>query len=223
MSEDRGSNSEESGESSVAKSTVPPIAIQPSPQSPSPAPAATPTPPSKVKRSFLVLILEILGSAAVIATIVGLTITVLEKWQETVATIDMGVVDQKKPFSAPFEISNPSGIFGMHSPAMACRFSAVFSDGLVVPEGGTTDWHRLPDAVIAPKRSALFFCAIQDEFTITNNATGKVAELVSATMSVAVKYETWIPRPVSREPPPTTFTLLKTSTGYRWIKGTLIK
>jgi hypothetical protein len=173
-----------------------------------------------------VLFGEIVGGT--IAAIAGVSAIasaggyMLEKWNESIATIDMGSVDSKKPFSAPLEIKNPSAIFDMHSPAIACRFSATYSEGVFVPAGGTIDWQRLPTMSIPVKSPAIFFCDLPDKFTITNEA-GKINTLASATMIVSLKYETWLPWAVDRQPPPTTFTLLNTSTGYQWVKGILIK
>ena len=46
---------------------------------------------------------------------------------------------------------------------------------------------------------------------------------VSATMVVGAIYETWVPWAISRRTPDTTFTLVDTTEGYRWFKGTLVK
>lgn len=157
------------------------------------------------------------------ATVGPAVVLAVEKWNETIATIDMGSVDPKKPFSAPLEIKNASTIFDMHSPAIACDFSAVYSEGLVLPSGGTSGWHALPKMTVPVKSSAIFFCDFPDKFKFTSDTTGKTLTLEAATLTVSVKYETWTPFAIERQPPPTTFTLLNTSTSYQWVKGTLVK
>ena len=155
-------------------------------------------------------------------TIVPATGYVVEKWHETIATIDMGSVDQKKPFSAPLEIKNPSALFDMHNVGIACRFKAAYKQkGLFIPDGGTIGWHG-PNFISAGQ-SAVFFCNIVDGFTMTDDVTGEIATIDTATMVVGVMYETWIPWAVSRRTPDTTFTLLNTASGYQWVKGTIIK
>lgn len=175
------------------------------------------------RRGLFAPIVALLGVLAAIAGIVAGTGYSMEQWHQTVPTIDMGKIDPTKPFSAPLEIKNPSPIFDMHSPGVSCRFSAVYSEGIVLPQGGTTGWHGIPNGIIPAGQSAVFFCDMPDKFTFKNNDTGKINILVSATMVVAVRYETWIPVTILRETPPTTFTFLDTSTGYQWVKGALIK
>jgi hypothetical protein len=176
---------------------------------------------SKPRRSLLGLASAIIGVLAAVAGIVAGTGYAIEKWHETLAVVDMGEVDQQKPFSAPLQIKNPSAIFDMHSPSITCRFSAEYTNGVFLPEGGTVGRHGIPK--IAAAESGVFFCDMPDKFTITDNATGKINTLVSATMVIIVNYETRVPWSVSQQTPPTTFTLLNTSNGYRWVKGALIK
>ncbi len=135
----------------------------------------------------------------------------------------MGSIDPKKPFSAPLEIKNPSTIFDMHSPSFSCHYTAVYSEGMFIPSGGTTGWHGIANGIIPAGGSAVFFCDMPDKFTATDNVTGKVNVLVSGTMTITISYETWLPWSVERQTPPTTFTFLNTSTGYQWVKGTLIR
>lgn len=177
-----------------------------------------------IKQHPVVLAVSVFLGA--LATGFPLGISALEKWNESIATIDMGSVDQKKPFSAPLEIKNASTIFEMHSPAWGCSFSAQYFNG-TVPQteesGGTTGWHALATISIAVKGSAILFCNVPDKFKRTME-DGKELTLQSATLTVSTKYVTrlffW---PIERQPQPTTFTLLNTSTGYQWVKGTLIK
>ena len=197
-------------------------------------PAVAPTPPSQ-PRSLLATIKEhpvavaaslLLSFLVGAATIVPAALLVVEKWSESVAIIDMGSVDPKKPFSAPLQIKNASTIFDMHAPAISCSFSALYFNGTVpqlTQNGGHKGWYVLPTKSVSVKDSAVFFCDFPDKFKYTNE-TGEELSLHSATMTAYVKYETWIgPKTIEREPPPTTFTLLNTSTGYQWVKGTLIK
>ena len=164
----------------------------------------------------------LLGTATVFPAVVA----GFEKWNETIPIIDMGGIDPKKPFSAPLEIKNGSTIFDMHSPAIDCKFSAFYSDGAITEitqNGGTIGWHGLPRMTVPIKSSAVFFCDIPDKLKYTNEA-GKELTLQSATMTVSVKYETWIGFIIrERQPPSTVFTFLNTSNGYQWLKGTLIK
>jgi hypothetical protein len=172
---------------------------------------------------IVVAVTVLLGTAA---TAIPLSISLTERWNETIATIDMGSVDQKKPFSAPLEIKNASTIFEMHAPAMSCAFSTVYADGTVpslTQNGGTTGWHALPTVSVPVKSSVIFFCDLPDKFKYTTES-GNELTLQSATMTISTKYKTWLFFwPLERQPQPTTFTLLNTSSGYQWVKGTLIK
>ena len=193
----------------ASKATATPIQV--------PASSGEPKP----RRSLLGLasaIIVVLGAAAAIVAGTGYAI---EKWHETVAVVDMGEVDQQKPFSAPLQIKNPSPIFDMHSPSITCRFSAEYTNRVFIPEGGTIGRHGIPK--IAAGETSVFFCDMPDKFTITDNATGKVDTLVSATMVIIVNYDTWVPWAVPQQTPPTTITLFNTSNGYRWVKGAIIK
>lgn len=165
------------------------------------------------------LILSFLVGAA---TVIPAVVRAFEIWNESIATIDMGAIDQKKPFSAPLDINDPSSVFDMHSPAVACHFSAVYSGGMVIPSGGTLSWHPL-GADISNKSPAIFFCDVVDRFKYTGE-NGQQLTLQSATISVSVRYETWLgPFTFKREPPPTIFTAINTSSGYTWVKGSMIK
>jgi hypothetical protein len=197
------------GAAHASRATATPIQVPPSSDEPKP------------RRSLLGLASAIIGVLAAVAGIVAGTGYAIEKWHETLAVVDMGEVDQQKPFSAPVQIKNPSAIFDMHSPSITCRFSAEYTNGVFLPEGGTVGRHGIPK--ITAGESGVFFCDMPDKFTITDNATGKINTLISATMVIIVNYETWVPWSVSQQTPPTTFTLLNTSNGYRWVKGALIK
>jgi hypothetical protein len=68
-----------------------------------------------------------------------------------------GEADQKKPFTVPLKIKNPSGYFEMHYPKIGCRIFAVYSDGkdhTSTLDGGTTTPHQIPK--IAGGSAAVF-------------------------------------------------------------------
>jgi hypothetical protein len=177
------------------------------------------------KQSLRIVIFEILFALAAIAGIVSVGTTVLEKWHDTIAVIDLsGDVDPEKPFTLPLNVKNPSSIFEMHYPTVSCKFSATYSDGgtgNVTSNGGTYGLHRSP--LIPAGGSAPFFCDFPDKLKITSDDTKKLLPLTEGGMTVSAEYETWVPWTVNRKPPPAVFALLKTSVGFRWIKGTQIK
>lgn len=147
----------------------------------------------------------------------------VERWHDTQATIDAGGdIDQKKPFSYPWRFSNPSTIFTMYGVKAFCLISAEYSDppqykastsgGQQAMSGTTT---------IQPKGAANFVCNTPDQFSLSEGETpgGKPIPLTAATITMNVQYETrillWtIPQTITE-----TFTLLNTTTGYRWVKG----
>jgi hypothetical protein len=178
---------------------------------------------STLKEHPVFVVLSLLAAFLVGAgTVIPASGYVAEKWHETIATIDMGAVDQKKPLSTPLEIKNPSALFDMHNVGVACRFKAAYKQkGLFIPDAGTNGWHG--PTFIAAGQSAVFFCNWPDLFTMTDNATGEIATIESATMVVAVIYETWVHWSIARRTPDTTFTLLNTTGGFQWVKGTIIK
>ena len=168
----------------------------------------------------------ILGALASVAAIVATAGYAAEKWHDTTAIVDMSTdVDQQKPFTLPLYIKNPSGFFDMHYPKVSCKFSALYSDGgtgLVTSNGGTLGAHT--GSLIAAGETAVFYCSFPDNFTLTNNDTGKPTPLASGSMTVTVDYETWLPWwVIPQSTLPAHFTLRKTSGGWRWTKGTEIK
>ena len=170
----------------ASTATATPIQVRPSSGEPKP------------RRSLLGLASAIIRVLAAVAEIDAGTGYAIEKWHETLAVVDMGEVDQQKPFSAPLQIKDPSAIFDMHSPRIMCRFSAEYTNGIFLPEGGTLGRHGIPK--IAASEAGVFFCDMPDKFTITDNATGKINTLVSATMVIIVNYETWVPWAVPSKP-----------------------
>jgi hypothetical protein len=112
----------------------------------------------------------------------------------------------------------------MHAPDVGCEVTADYrggpNDHIIIPKGGTFGRHQIP--AIAAGGEGVFFCSGPDDFTIKNEA-GEALTLAGGTMAVWVKYETWVPWTINRESPRTNFTFLNTSTGYRWVKGNLIK
>ena len=189
------------------------------------APARAPSQDhTKRPRQFRVLGTKILTAIAALATIVAGGGYAVQKWHETIAAIDLsGDVDQQKPFTFPFNIKNQSSFFDIHGAKVACKFFARYNDGGsgdVISNGGTYGIHGTP--LIAAGETSVFFCDFLDKFTMTNNDTGKIMPLKSAEMTVDVDYEIWLPWTVSRRVA-AIFTLLNTSKGYRWMKGTQIK
>jgi hypothetical protein len=158
-----------------------------------------------------------------VATIGPATGYAIEKWNDTVATIDFsGDIDQKKPFSIPLVIKNPSTIFSAHSPTVSCWIEVEYSNA-----SGTSD---LLTAIVEPPTSAgmaippeqirNFLCDAPDKFKTTegDKPGGPIVPIKQAELLVEATYETWLPwtkshRVVVR------FVMLQTSAGYRWIKG----
>ena len=133
-----------------------------------------------------------------LATIIGIPSAIgyiVEKWQETMAVIEMSTdVDPQKPFTLPLYIKNPSTFFDMHYPKVSCNFSAVYSQGgsgRVTSNGGTLGAHA--GSLIAAGDAVVFYCSFPDNFTFKNDDTGKLTPLVSGGMTVTVDYETWLP------------------------------
>ena len=55
---------------------------------------------------------KIVGGLATVPTIAAAGGYAMEKWNETKATVDfVGEIDQKKPFTVPLSIKNPSLFF----------------------------------------------------------------------------------------------------------------
>jgi hypothetical protein len=175
------------------------------------------------KRSILVLFLELFGVIAAIATIVASTGYALERWQDTNATIDFsGEIDQKKPFSIPLVIKNPSTIFSAHSPRVACWIEVEYLNP-------SSTGHALMAAdqpsssaglAILPSQTRNYFCSMPDNFTLSEGEKpgGPVIPIKQAEMLVKAEYETWIPWGIPRQVI-SRFVMLQTSGGFRWIKG----
>jgi hypothetical protein len=170
------------------------------------------------------------GIGALAITILGIPTAysaAADVWNHTMLTIEMSTeMDQQKPFTLPLYIKNPSSIFDAHYPTVACKFSAVYSDGgtgLVTTNGGTFGAHKGP-VIVAGGDPAVFYCSFSDNLTLANNDTGNPTPLASGNISVTIGYETWLPWwVVKRSTVPADFTLRKTSQGWRWTKGTEIK
>jgi hypothetical protein len=166
-----------------------------------------------------------IGAIAAIFVIVQGVANLLEKWNSTLATVEMsGEIDQKRPFTVALKIKNPSGYFDMHNPKIGCRIFAVYSDGkdhTGTVGGGTTTPHQI--FKIAGGSSAVFYCDVPDRFKLTATETGIVMPLVSGQMTVTLEYETWVPWTIPRITPPAFFTIHNTSDGWRWVPGTEIK
>ena len=97
----------------------------------------------------------------------------------------------------------------MRSPATACSFSAVYSEGLFMPSWGHKWMAWAAENEHPSQKLAIFFCDFPDKFKYTNEA-GKELALQSATMTVSVRYDTWLGwLNIPRQPAPTTFTFIK--------------
>lgn len=179
----------------------------------------------KPKRSVLIRFAQIL--ATVIAILAGVaTIAAgggyfLEKWQETVATIDFsGDIDQKKPFSLPLVTINPSQIFSMHLPRMSCKINVEYVATNSAPYHAAVfaDEEGKAGAEIRPGGTADFFCDAPAALTVIDKSNGAAVPVKQAEMTVLLNYETWVPWPIEREVT-AYFIMFATSSGFRWIKG----
>jgi hypothetical protein len=171
------------------------------------------------RRSGLVLMLEIFGVIAAIATIVGGTGYAFEKWQDTKATIDFsGEIDQKKPFTVPLVVKNPSSLFTVHFPRILCSLTVNYGGGSNPNFFMATTQPPSPGAPIAPGGTENYFCDAPDKMAFSATPGGPPIPIQEAEMFVLFEYETWVPWPVSRRVP-TEFVMLKTADKFRWIKG----
>jgi hypothetical protein len=185
------------------------------------SPIQSPSPVQPPKRSILVVILEIAGVLAAIATIVGATGYALEKWQDTTATIDFsGDIDQKKPFTIPLIVKNPSSIFAIHMPRISCSVEAEYGGGDKTNFLAAAAQPPIGGMKIAPTETQNYFCNMPDKFTFTEDVShgGAIIPIKQADMVVAFDYETWLPWPIRRRVT-TRFVMLPTTSGFRWIKG----
>jgi hypothetical protein len=182
----------------------------------------SPQPPS-IGRQIVRRLAELLLGAAALGSAAAGGGYAVEKWHETKAAINLGgEIDQKKPFIIPLLVSNPSTLFTMWGVKILCHVEAQYSDGPTYKATASgNEWAMSGAASIPPRESSNFSCDFPDKFTLTEGATpgGKPIPLASATMTLALQYDThafvWtIPQPFTE-----TFTLLNTSTGYRWVKG----
>jgi hypothetical protein len=194
------------------------------PRQPPMRPANVPPKPA-AKQSRWIVALEVIGGVAALTGIISYGATALEKWHDTSAIVDLAAdVDQQKPFTLPLFIKNPSSIFDMHSPTVACKFSVTYSDGgphLATSNGGTYGLHQT--SLIPAGGAAPFFCDFADKFKVSFEDSKEAAPITEGNITVTVEYQTWLFWSVKQTPPPATFNLLKTSTGFRWIKGHQIK
>jgi hypothetical protein len=151
---------------------------------------------------------------------------IMEKWNEARATITMSQeIDQKKPFSSPLLISNRSTILMMWNVRVRCEIDAEFryeNEGRVTEKGwqwATADGNNIP-----PSGSTNFNCNFPDKFTI-RHGVGSGAPPMSLSTSankVNLTYDNYllflkVPQQVTEN-----FTLINTSVGYRWLKGSFL-
>jgi hypothetical protein len=179
-------------------------------------------PKENSKRSSWVLLVEIFGGT--VAVIAGIATTAagggyaLERWQDTKATIDFsGDIDQKKPFSITLVIKNPSTIFSMHVPYVACWVDLQYVT--LNNKSSYIAADRKPLAAgteILPGTTRNYLCNFPDSLTVKEGGSPTV--LKQADMLVRVQYETWLPWSIEREAFGR-FLLLENSTGFHWIKG----
>lgn len=189
----------------------------PNPTQHQPQPSALPG-----RRTVPILGQAILGIAALVSAAAAGGYGV-ERWHDTQATIDVGGdIDQKKPFSFPWRFSNPSTIFTMYSVKASCRISAEYSDPpQYKATSGGAQWEMSGATIIPAKGVANFSCNYPDQVKITegNSSEGKPLPLTSATITMNAQYETRILLWTMHQTITETFTLLDTTTGYRWVKG----
>lgn len=143
----------------------------------------------------------------------------LEKWNDTVLAIDLsGDVDQKRPFTLPISLRNPSDLFTAGAPLVICHFQVMFTGSKYASatETGHEEAIHLPD--IIPGHNALYSCPGPDRFVIARQADSSILSIKIAHMQVYVSYNTWLLWPISRLASEQ-FTLFPTSGGYRWVKG----
>jgi hypothetical protein len=211
--------------STVASKSVPQVSVSVS--TPTPQAIAVQGPPQisplvpKPKRSLLILTIELLGGLAALATMAAGTGYAMEKWQETIPSIDFsGDTDQSKPFSIPLAVKNRSQIFRIHSPKVSCWIEAEYGDGEVQQlnvaiEKWTTGFF------IETGQTQNVSCNIPDRV----NSSGNVYDLSkppyvvkAADLLVAIDYELWVPLTIKRRKTEK-FVMLRISDKYQWIKG----
>jgi hypothetical protein len=186
------------------------------------APTQSPHPALAQRRSVLVLFLEGLGILAAIATIAYFGGYALEKWQETFAVVDFsGDIDQKKPFSIPLVVKNPSSIFKMYLPQIDCWVDVEYvgDDPQKAHVLMAADKQGGAGAEIAPNGTGNFFCDMPDYLAFhQGDQNGSIVPIKQADMLVAIDYETWVPWTIKRHIV-SQFVMLQTPGGFRWIKG----
>jgi len=169
------------------------------------------------------LVLWFLVAAATIVPALGYA---EEKWHETIASVDFsGEIDQKKPFSIPLVVKNPSAIFPMHMPRVSCWVDVEYvgtdpkkNRALIAADQGPSG-----GLAIDPGKTENYLCSMPDNLTLHEgpNATGPIMPIKQADMLITVKYETWVPLAIPRHFV-TQFVMFQTTEGFRWIKGNWI-
>jgi hypothetical protein len=173
------------------------------------------------EHSIFVAVSLLLTFLVAVATIVPAAGYVQEKWYETLGTIDFsGDIDQKRPFSIPLLVKNPSFIFAMHVPKISCWVDVFYTDGKDSNVLMAAQQPPVAGLEIIPGGAADYSCSAPDNFAISAGATpgGPVIPIKQADMFVTLEYETWIPFSIKRNVT-VKFVMFQSSTGFRWIKG----
>lgn len=124
-----------------------------------------------IKEHPIVVVMSL--ALGIVATVVPVSISIMEKWNETTGTIDIESFDQNKSFLAPLVIKNASTLFEIHSTSAACRLFAAYDNGTtpqMTENGSTAGWHALPTKTVEVKSSAIFFCDFPDKLKYANAA-----------------------------------------------------
>jgi hypothetical protein len=177
--------------------------------------------PTASRQSFGKRLLVGAGFVASLSTALYTGAYGLEKWNETLLAIDLsGDADQKKPFTLPISLPNPSGLFTASTPLVICHFQVLLEDSkdARATESGHDQAIHLPD--ILPGHNEVYSCGQPDKFVVRRQDDGSVVPVKIAYMQVYISYKTWLLGiwPISRLVPER-FTLFPTSSGYRWVKG----
>jgi hypothetical protein len=172
------------------------------------------------KRSLLSVFSLVVTFLVAVGTIVPATGYAIEKWQETVATIDFsGEVDQKRPLTLPLLAKNPSNIFAMHEPRMQCSVNVEYDDGMPAHHAAVfADQLPIATPTIAPGGIGTYFCDAPQMVALSDTITGAVVPMKQAEMTVTFNYKTRVPFFVERTIV-SQFVVFATSSGYRWVKG----
>ena len=150
--------------------------------------------------------------------IVGLGYCV-EKWHETIPTIDLvGDLDQKAPFSIPLNAHNRSTFFSMNSAVIACHIQNEYSDDKrqdLVEKG--SQWATSAGGPIEPGGSQIYLCNFPDKLSYTGEG-GETIPLKKATMEIELSYDTLLIWQMHRHVEET-FRAYRTPAGLHWVKG----